>query len=417
MNIHSAQIPDPYAIPLGKLDPSDPILYKNNVHWKYFERLRKEDPVHFLAESPFGPYWSLTRYNDILEVDSNHKVFSSADAVVLDERQLTGAGEGATRAGGFITMDPPKHDVQRKAVSPAVAPSNLARLESLIRERTQRVLDGLPIDEEFDFTERVSIELTLLMLSTLLDFPPEEKQRLKWWSDMATGTPGDGTVESWEQRDAALSEMGRVFLELREERKGAHERSDLISMLANSSHAQDMTVMDFISNISLLIIGGNDTTRNSMSGSIIAFHENRDQWDKLVANPALVESTVPEIIRWHSPVIYQARRAVEDYELGGKRIRKGDKVAMWYVSGNRDETVIPDANRFIIDRARPRQHLAFGFGIHRCLGNRLAEMQLRILWEEILRKGWSRIEVTGAPVYAFSYNLRGIDSLPVRIHA
>lgn len=417
MNIHSAQIVDPYSIPLDRLDPSDPALYRNNLHWKYFERLRKEDPVHFLAESPFGPYWSITRYDDILEVDSNHKAFSSEDAVVLDERQLTGATEGATRSGGFIAMDPPKHDVQRKVVSPAVAPSNLARLEALIRERTQRVLDGLPIGEEFDFAERVSIELTLLMLATLLDFPPEEKQKLKRWSDMATGTPGDGTVESWEQRDAELKEMGRVFLELREERKGADDRPDLISMLANSSHAQDMTVMDFVSNISLLIIGGNDTTRNSMSGSIIAFDENRDQWDKLMANPALVETTIPEIIRWHSPVIYQARRATEDYELRGKLIRKGDKVAMWYVSGNRDDATIADADRFIIDRPRPRQHVAFGFGIHRCLGNRLAEMQLRILWEEIIKKGWSRIEVTGAPAYAFSYNLRGVDSLPVRIHA
>lgn len=411
------QIPDPYAIPLADLDPSDPALFFQNRHWGYFERLRKEDPVHFLADSPFGPYWSITRYNDILEVDSNHKVFSSDGAVTLDERQLKGTDENSTRSGGFIAMDPPHHDTQRKIVSPAVAPSNLARLESLIRERTRRVLDSLPVGQEFDFAERVAIELTLLMLATLLDFPPKEKHRLKFWSDMVTGTPGDGVVDSWEQRDNALKEMGGIFLALREERRGSGDKADLISMLANSPLAQEMSVMDFVSNLTLLIVGGNDTTRNSMSGSIIAFDQNREQWDKLMANPALVDSTVPEIIRYHSPVIYQSRRATQDYELGGKTIRKGDKVAMWYVSGNRDDTVIENANSFIIDRSRPRQHLAFGFGVHRCLGNRLAEMQLRILWEEIIAKGWSCIEVAGDPVYAFSYNLRGVDSLPVRIHA
>lgn len=408
---------DPYEIPLDQLDPADPALFHNNTHWRMFERLRKEDPVHFVADSAFGPYWSITRYQDIIEVDSNHRVFSSHQSVTLDERQLKGPGEGATQSGGFIAMDPPLHDEQRKIVSPAVAPANLARLEGLIRSRTQGVLNALPIGEEFDFAKTVSIELTLMMLATLMGFPIEEKHKLKHWSDVVTSMPGEGVNDSWEQRDAELKTMAGAFLELREQRRNASGEHDLISMLATSPMARGMSEVDFVSNVTLLIVGGNDTTRNSMSGSIIAFNQFPDQWAKLMANPALVESAVSEIIRWHSPVVYQSRRAVQDYELGGKLIRAGDKLAMWYVSGNRDDSVIENAADFIIDRPRPRQHLAFGFGIHRCLGNRLAEMQLRILWEEIIRKGWSRIEVTGKPTFAFSYNLRGIDSLPVRIHA
>ena len=164
-------------------------------------------------------------------------------------------------------------------------------------------------------------------------------------------------------------------------------------------------------------MGGNDTTRNSMSGSIAAFDRHPAEWAKLMADPLLVHSAVPEMIRWQTPVMYQARRATQDYEIAGKIIRQGDKVAMWYISGNRDDTAIIDPDRFIIDRERPRQHLSFGFGIHRCLGNRLAEMQLRVLWEEIIKMGWKRIEVVGKPVYALSNLLRAIEHLPVRIHA
>ena len=408
---------DPYDVPLDTLDPSDPMLYHTNRHWRLFKRLREEDPVHYVAESHAGPFWSITRYQDILEIDSNYKAFSSDNATTIDETLLRGATDDATPITSFISSDPPRHDQQRKIVSPAVAPTNLARLESVIRQRTRDVLQELPIGQEFDWVDRVAIKLTLLMLSTLLDFPTDDMARLKRWSDMVSGEPGDGIVESWEQRDAELKEMAQAFILLREERRRQPETPDLVSMLAHSPAALGMSMDEYVGNIGLLIVGGNDTTRNSMSASIIAFDRFPDQWAKLMANPALVDSAVPEIIRWHTPVLYQGRRAAQDYEIGGKTIRKGDKVAMWYISGNRDETAIDDPENFIIDRPRPRQHLSFGFGIHRCLGNRLAEMQLRVLWEEIIARGWSRIEVTGPALYAKSNILRGIDYLPVRIHA
>jgi len=412
-----ATIPDPYSLPIETLDVTDPMLFYRNRHWDYFKRLRDEDPVHFCPDSRYGPYWSITRYEDILAVDNNHKVFSSRGITNLDENLMKGDDDDTIMIGGFIAMDPPEHDVRRKIVTPAVAPSNIARLEGLIRERTRKVLRELPIGEEFDWVEAVSLHLTLLMLATLMDFPVDQQDRLKRWSDVISGSPGDGNIESWEQRDQELEEMAQAFLELRERKRSEEMGNDLVSMLVHSQAGANMSPVQFMSDISLLIVGGNDTTRNSMSGGIVAFDRFPDEWEKLKQDPSLVQSAVPEIIRYHSPVMYQGRRAAEDCEIGGKTIRKGDRLAMWYVSGNRDERMIERPDDFIVDRKRPRQHLSFGFGVHRCLGNRLAEMQVRVLCEEILKTGWSRIELVEEPQYAMSNMLRGIDRMNVRIQA
>lgn len=409
---------DAHAIPIDKIDVSDPGLYQRNEHWpELFARLRKEDPVHYCAESEYGPFWSITRYNDIMAVDTNHRVFSSHNATALDDARILGEGDGSVPIPSFLQMDPPRHDQQRKAVSPAVAPANLLRLQDTIRERSRKVLDSLPVGEEFDWVETVSVELTILMLATLIDFPLEERAKLKRWSDVIVGFPGDGIVESWDQRNREMRELADTFLRLKAERETAAPTNDAISILAHSPELRNMDLIEFVANVTLLIVGGNETTRNTMSGSVLAMHDFPAEWEKLKRDHSLIASMVPEAIRWQSPVMYQSRRAIEDVEFGGKTIRKGDKVAMWYISGNRDEAVIEAPDRFIIDRERPRQHLSFGFGIHRCLGNRLAEMQLRILWEEIMAKGWQRIEVTGAPDYAYSNTLRGLNALPVRIHA
>lgn len=408
---------NPYDIPLDEIDVSNPELHYNELVGAYFKRLREEDPVHYCAKSPYGPYWSVTKFQDIMEVDRQNRIFSSEGSIALDEERIKGNNEGDVKIVSFIAMDPPKHDEQRKAVTPAVAPANIALLEIKIRERTQGLLDSLPIDEEFDWVERVSIELTTQMLATLVDFPFEERSRLTRWSDVAVGVPGDGTVDSWEQRNEELAECAAYFFKLRDERGATAEPgADVISMLAHSPAMRNMTDDDYIGNVVLLIVGGNDTTRNSMSGGVLALHEFPEEFAKLKANPALIDSLVPEIIRWQTPIIYQTRRALEDTVLGGKQIRKGDKVAMWYLSGNRDEEAIAQADRFIVDRERPRQHLSFGFGIHRCLGNRLAEMQLRVLWEELLPR-FDRIEVVGEVQRAKSNLIRGITSLPVKLHA
>jgi cytochrome P450 len=400
-----------YDMPLDKINVSQPELFRTNSFWPYFERLRREDPVHYCAESDYGPYWSVTKYNDIMSVDTNHQVYSS-------EATLGGITLRNQRPDFllpmFIAMDPPKHDRQRKVVSPIVAPENLERLEGTIRSRAAKILDELPIGETFDWVDRVSIELTTQMLATLFDFPFEERRKLTRWSDVATAIPGNGIVDTEEQRRAELMECAEYFTLLWNERVNSEPKNDLISMMAHSDVTRNMEPREYLGNVILLIVGGNDTTRNSITGGVVALNESPDQYAKLRANPKLIESMVPEIIRWQTPLAHMRRTALADAELRGKQIKKGDKVIMWYVSGNRDEEAIENPNAFIIDRARPRQHLSFGFGIHRCVGNRLAEMQLRIVWEEILKR-FHTVEVMGEPERIYSSFVKGYATLPVRI--
>ena len=400
---------DPWTMPIEKIDLSHPGIWHTNEVLPFLERLRKEDPVHFCAESAVGPYWSVTKYSDIMEVDTSPHIYSSEPTVgIIDSyKEFT--------LPMFIAMDPPKHDDQRRIAQPVVAPANLKRLESIIRERVCTILDGLPVGEEFDWVQHVSIELTTQMLATLFDFPFEDRYKLTFWSDAATAIPGAGVVNSNEERWAAMEECLQVFTGLWNERVNAEPGSDLVSMLAHGEATRNMPPMEYLGNIILLIVGGNDTTRNSISGGVLALNENPAEYDKLRANHAIIPNMVSEIIRWQTPLAYMRRTALVDAELGDKQIKAGDKVVMWYASGNRDEEAIDRANEFLIDREKARQHLSFGFGLHRCMGNRLAEMQLRILWEEIMQR-FHKVEVVGDPERVYSSFVKGYTYLPVRLH-
>ncbi len=409
---------DASHVPLEQLDVSKPELYRDETWGTGFARLRREAPVHYLADSKNGPFWSVSTHAMIMAVDTNHKVFSSeaGGISIVDPAEEGDANE--IRSPAFITMDEPEHGRQRKAVSPAVAPVNLKTFEALIRERAADILDNLPVGETFNWVDLVSVELTARMLATLFDFPYEDRRKLIHWSDVITSVPGvSGEWVDMEARKASLMECAMVFYGLWNARAGEPPKSDMISMLAYNEATKGLNrdPLALIGTIMLLIVGGNDTTRNSISGGVLALNQFPGEYQKLRDNPALIPNMVSEMIRWQTPVIHMRRTALEDVELGGKTIRKGDKVVMWYLSGNRDESVFPDADRLIIDRPNARNHVAFGFGVHRCMGNRLAEMQLRILWEEILKR-FHTVEVVGEVERTSNNFIRGIVDLPVRLH-
>lgn len=406
-------IPAAADMPLEEINPVWNRLFSENRMLEYFERLRREDPVHFNETEVAGRYWSLTRYEEIKAVDTDHKNFSSAHGITLGFPIDQPLPEGALDISLFIAMDQPKHDVQRKTVSPVVSTRNLAAMEALIRERTCEVLDSLPEGETFNWVDLVSIELTTRMLATLFDFPYEERSKLTRWSDVATAVPGGGVIDTEEQRREELIECLVYFTQIWEERK-KNPTGDFVSMLAHGEETKDMEPLEFLGNLILLIVGGNDTTRNSMSGGVLALNEFPSEFEKLKNDPSLIPNMVAEVIRWQTPLAYMRRTANNDCVVGDKNIKAGDQLLMWYVSGNRDESVFERGEELIIDRENARNHLSFGFGIHRCMGNRLAEMQLRVLWEEILKR-FENIEVVGEVERTFSSFVKGYTSLPVRV--
>lgn len=404
-------VPDPWSLPLDTFDVSKAAIFQQNAHGEYFRRLRQDAPIHYCPESQFGGFWSITRFNDIVAIDSNHRQFSSYNSIVI------GDAPPDFDTPMFIAQDPPIHDVQRKAVQPAVAPSQLSDIEALIRQRVNNILDDLPTGKRINWVEHVSKELTTQMLATLFDFPFEDRHLLPYWSDVTTTSETVGIEVDMKHREAELMKCLAYFTKLWHQRASEPRKFDFISLFAHDPETKDMVnnPMELMGNLMLLIVGGNDTTRNSISGGVVALNQFPGEYDKLRANPHLVPNMVSEIIRWQTPLAHMRRTALEDVDFQGHKIRKGDRVVMWYASGNRDDTVIEDADVFKIDRENARRHLSFGFGIHRCMGNRVAEMQLRLLWEEILKR-FDRIELVGEPTRVLSNFVLGYEDVPVIVH-
>ncbi|MBB5187982.1 hypothetical protein HNQ57_002261 [Zhongshania antarctica] len=411
-------IPEVSTLAIEDIDVSNPFLFRQNRWESYFKRLRDECPVHYQKKSVFGPFWSITRYDDIVFVDKHHELFSAEPFIII------GGTPKELALEMFIAMDPPKHDVQRQAVQGVVAPKNLKEMEGLIRRRTQEVLDQLPLDTPFDWVEEVSIELTARMLATLLDFPYEKRRKLVYWSDLAGGgADTTGGLANTDELFDGMRDMAKQFSELWRKKEaeiaaGGDVGFDLIGMLQSNDDTKNLInkPLEFLGNLALLIVGGNDTTRNSMTGGVLALSRFPDEFIKLKSDPSLIPNMVSEIIRWQTPLAYMRRIAKTDVELNGQVIKKGDKVVMWYASGNRDERAIDRPDEFLVDRKGARNHLSFGFGVHRCMGNRLAELQLRILWEELLAR-FDKIDVVGEPEYVQSNFVKGYTKMMVKLTA
>ncbi len=421
-----------YATPLEELNPAEPSAFASEQMWWKFERLRAEQPVHYTPadQSAYGAYWSITKWDDIIAIDTDPVNFTNETTPSMllpgsSPALIRMAGPGATPeqikatedrgVPSLLSMDPPEHGIHRGAVAEGVSPATLAMFEPLIRERIGGILDGLPIGEEFDWVDLVSKELTAMTLATLFNYPQEKRRQLTHWSDVLTTFPAPGRiVETFEEKDVIALEFAAEMARIIEERRGEEPAGDFLSLMAHSPHVKDFTADEIRGDTGVLLIGGNDTTRNTLTGSVYALHHNPEQKAKLYANPALIPGMVSETIRWQTPLSHMMRRANEDIEYGGQLIRKGDKIALWYVSGNRDDNKIDRPNDYIIDRKNPRQHLSFGFGIHRCLGNRLAELQLRLTWEEILKR-FPEITVIGEPERSVSNFIKGYERMMVVI--
>ena len=411
-----ASYPDPQDIPIQAIDVSNPWLYQSDEIGPYFRRLRDECPIHFCAESDYGPYWSVTKYDHIVEINSADNLFScdyELGGHILGYQKLF--RHHGVDARMFQSTDAPKHTGQRKALAPVVARASVKEMEDMFRELCGAILDELPVGETFNWVDKLSIELTTQVLAKLFDFPWEERRSLTRWSDVAVTEPGFGIVESWEQRTAELEACFHKFAELWQQRLQAGPGKDLLSMMVFSEATKDLTPEEFLGNLINVIVGGNDTTRNSFTGGVLALNQYPEQYEKLRKDPSLIDSMVPEIIRWQTPISHMARTAREDYDIGGKTIKQGDRVALWYISGNRDSEAITDPESFIIDRRKARQHLSFGFGAHHCIGYRVAELQLKVAWQEIMKR-FRFVEVVGEPKRICSNVIHGFSELPVRLH-
>ena len=399
--------------PIDPLDVSRPELYRDDTWHQPFKRLRADAPVYRCEHSAFGPYLSVSGYKGIVEVESLPDLYSSEVGGITLADFDDSIDE--VRMPMFIAMDRPKHTGQRRTVAPAFTPSEMTRMTGDIRGRTAEILDALSIGEEFDWVDRVSIELTTQMLAILFDFPWNDRRKLTFWSDWAGDIELVKSEELRKQRLAHMYECGAYFQTLWNQKLGREPTPDLISMMIHSDAMSHMDPMEFLGNLILLIVGGNDTTRNSMTACAYGLDLFPDSRAKLENDPGLIPNAVQEIIRWQTPLAHMRRTATADTELMGQPIKAGDKLALWYVSANRDESVFgEDADSIVVDRPNARRHLAFGWGIHRCVGARLAELQIAVLLEEMAARRL-RVNVVGEPTRVAACFVHGYRKLPVRL--
>jgi cytochrome P450 len=388
----SAQVYDewvranPHALPVHgeRWDVSRSDIYAQDCWQGIFAEMRREAPVNHVASSPYGPFWNVASAQAIRHVEANPQLFSSSfeqGGIALGEPPHSGVEDFDLPM--FIAMDGAEHAKRRRTVAPAFSPAKVADMALAIRQHTGAVLDRLPLATRFDWVENVSIELTSGALARVLGVPWADRRLLAWWSDWASDIELTLADELFARRRAMIREMAGYFGQIWLGRVGSPPSDDLISMMMHSDSLSKMSPEEFMGNLTLLVVGGSDTTRNSMSGIIEALERFPDQRALFETDAAVIPNAVHEAIRFVTPFAHMRRTALQDCELFGQQVRAGDKLALWYISANHDEAVFADPDRLDLTRANARHHLSFGHGVHRCIGARLAELQLRILLEEM----------------------------------
>lgn len=397
-------------------DLKDPGLYEAGVPWEAFKTLRKEDPVHWNPESDGAGFWAVTRHADIVEVSRQPLLFSSAyengGHRIFNENEVGLTGAGDTAIGiPFISRDPPIHTRYRKFVMPALAPGRLGDIEARIRDRVRLLVDEIPMGQTVNLVPALSAPLPLMTLAELLGVSINLWPKLYDWTNAFVGEDDPEFRQSPEAMGATLGEFFEFAQELFQARR-AEPTGDIASLLANAEiDGEPVPFRDFVANLILVLVGGNETTRNSLSHTVAALSANPDQWDAIRADRDVLKTAAPEMVRFASPVMHMRRTAMEDTTVGGRPVRKGDKVVLWYISANRDEEVFPDADKFLVDR-KGAQHVGFGAGQHVCVGSRLAEMQLRIAFD-LLADRVRSFEVQAPPRRFRSNFINGLKNLDV----
>lgn len=401
---------------IAAIDLKDPGLYEAGVPWEQFATLRREDPLYWNPEVDGSGFWAVTRHADIVEVSRQPLLFSSAyengGHRIFNENEvgLTGAGDSAIGIP-FISRDPPIHTRYRKFVMPALSPGRLGDIEARIRERVLRLVDEIPLGERINLVPALSAPLPLMTLAELLGVSIDMWPKLYDWTNAFVGEDDPEFRQSAESMAATLGEFFGFAQELFEARR-EQPTDDIASLLANAQiDGEPVPFRDFVANLILVLVGGNETTRNSLSHSVAAFSAHPEQWDAIRSDRDVLKTAAPEMVRYASPVLHMRRTAMEDTTIGGRPVKKGDKVVLWYISGNRDENVFSDADRFLVAR-KGALHVGFGAGQHVCVGSRLAEMQLRIAFD-LLADRVKSFDVQAPPRRFRSNFINGLKNLDV----
>ena len=391
----------------------------NGQPFDIFKRLREEAPIYWHEEIlDFEPgFWALTKHEDIVRVSKDPMTFSSAvggHLMTMGDPEVVDPSAVAAIIGNMIGMDPPDHQIYRKMVAPSFTPKAIRTLEGDMRLKIRELLENVEDKGEFNFVTEISEQLPLWVLCEMMGIPESERPKIRDLvnnlTDASIQQDPNNAFQIWVNY-MELFKMGRDMIE--ERRKSPTD--DLMSVVANTKIEGGELPPELLDGFFLLmVIAGNETTRNTLTGGLMALTDNPKEREKLLKDPSLISNATDEMLRWVTSVIYFRRTATKDTNIRGQDIKAGDKVVMWYGSANRDEDIFEDGHLFRVDRENAKKHLAFGAGEHLCLGNRLGHMQIRILFEELLDR-FPNIHSISDPVRIPSNFLAGISELKVRI--